>query len=221
MSKNIVECVHWDPEVDAAEQGSRKQNLFWIVIAASAVVIVLALSSLIFFWPGGGSSEEPSGETTLAQGDPSQPDEQVTQAPIPVEDDLNLTRGMTLYQQQSYAEAIAAFALALESNPESAAAYMYRGQCHFSLSDYNKAIVDFTQALRRAPDNAQPLIMRGGSYFFLNCYPEAISDLTAALEMKLPGDSAYSAYSYRARAYEAMGEYALAQADYTAAANLQ
>jgi len=211
MSKNdIVECVHWDPEVDVPAQAARKKNL-WVLLAGVLVVIAVAVGvSLLLFLP----KREPGPELPTEPGqatqyeEPTDPGPGQTQPP-PAEDPV-LARGIELYNSGSYAQAIVALNQALVNQPDSGAAYTYRGLTQFSMGNYQAAIQDFTQAMIRMGESAELRTLRGTSYYMEKLYPEAIGDLTRAVELN-PGS--VNAYTYRALAYEATGRMDLAAAD--------
>ena len=210
MSKDIVECVHWDPEVDPVVQATRKKNN-WVWLACGLAVLAVAVGvSLWLFLP----HREPlptdptteSGQTT----DPSivtgvQP--QPTQPPL---EDPTLTQGIALYNAGSYGQALDVLNQAVIIQPDSGAAYTYRGLTQFSLANYLSAIQDFTQSMKRMGESAELRTLRGTSYYMQGLYPEAIGDLTRAIELD---PNSRNAYTYRAMAYEATGRVDLATAD--------
>ena len=208
MSKDIVDCIHWDPEVDSVAQ---RQNSRWILLAGALVVAAVAVGvSLLLFLPKRAPVDPEltteSGQTTTAEGQ-TDPGLQ-TQPQTP--EDPGLTRGKELYTSGNYALALISLNQALVADPESGETYAYRGFTQFSLGNYREAISDLTQAMRRMNPTAELALMRGTSHYMLQLYPEAISDLTQTLELS-PGNA--NALTYRALAYEATGKMDLAQAD--------
>ncbi|MCL2301467.1 MAG: tetratricopeptide repeat protein [Firmicutes bacterium] len=213
MSKDIVECVHWDPEVAPARQASQLKNR-WILLAGGLVVLAVAVGiSLMIFLP---KREQPgpipsdyttqAGQTLPAgQTEPGEPETQ------PAADDPALAQGMELYKKGDYQSALANLDMALAKDPESGMAYAYRGMTKFALLDYQAAVQDFTQAIRRVDTpNPQLISTRGIAYYMLGHYPEAIGDLSRAIELD-PANK--NAYTYRAMAYESTGRLDLAAAD--------
>ena len=212
MSKNdIVDCVHWDPEVDPVAKTARQNNR-WVLLAGALVVAAVAVGvSLLLFLP----EREPvpaeptteAGQATSAEGwtDPGPAQTQ----PLP-DDNPALTQGKELYDSGNYAMALLSLDQALAADPESGAAYTYRGLTQFSLGKYQEAVQDFTQAMFRMDPSAELMLMRGTSNYMLQLYPEAIGDLTRAIELN-PGS--VNAYTYRALTYEATGRPDLAAAD--------
>jgi len=218
MSKdNIVECVHWDPEVVPMQQASQLKNR-WVLIAGGLTVLAVAVGiSLLIFLPkreppGPPEMTTEAGQATLTIGQPEQ-GEPETQPPA---GDPALAQGMELYKAGSYQVALSNLDMALANNPESDMAYAYRGMTQFALLNYTAAVQDFTQAIRRvdAP-NAQLISTRGIAYYMLGHYPEAIGDLSRAIEID-PANK--NAYTYRAMAYEATNRHDLAAADKAMAA---
>ena len=211
MSKDIVECVHWDPEVDVPAQAARQKNR-WILIAGALVVAAVAVGvSLLLFLP----KREPipieppteSGQATLP---PGQTEPVQTQPPAPPEQNPILARGIEYYNSGNYALALPTLNQAIVADPESGAAYTYRGLTQFATGNYQDSIQDFTQAMMRMGESAELATLRGTAYYMQALYPEAIGDLTRAIELN-PGSA--NAYTYRAMAYEATGRMDLAAAD--------
>ena len=210
MSKNdIVECVHWDPEVDIPAQAARQKNR-WVLLAGVLVVIAVAVGvSLLLFLPRQDTGPiEPlaePGQTTYA---PDLTEETRTQPP-PAEDPY-FAQGKRFYDSGNYAQAIVALNQSIAANPDSGAAYTYRGLSQFSMGSYQAATQDFYQAMVRMGESAELYTLRGTSYYMLGQYTEAIGDLTKGIELN-PGS--VNAYTYRALAYEATGRMDLAAAD--------
>ena len=214
MSKdNIVECVHWDPEVDIPAQAARKKNL-WVLIAGVLVVVAVGLGvSLALFRPDREPIAEPPTEygqaTTAAwQTDPF-PGQQTQPPAAPAEDPV-FVQGKVFYENGNYAAALHSLNQAVMNHPDSGAAYTYRGLTQFSLGSYQASIQDFTHAMIRMGESAELRTLRGTAYYMEKLYPEAIGDLTRSIEMS-PGN--VNAYTYRALAYEATGRMDWAQAD--------
>jgi len=210
MKNDIVECVHWDPEVDPVAQAARKNNR-WVLLAVSLSIVAVAVGvSLVLFLP---KREPPPIEppteagqatTTAWQNDPGDPGQ-----PPPAENPF-FEQGKAFYESGNHAQALIALDQAIAAQPDSGAAYTYRGLTQFSMGQYQESIQDFTQAMIRMGESAELRTLRGTAYYMQSLYPEAISDLTQAIELN-PGN--VNAYTYRAMAYEATGRMDLAQAD--------
>jgi len=217
MSKDIVECVHWDPETDPARQvqlASRMKSR-WILLAGALAVLAVAVSLGLILSKGGDPPvESPVGgdEPTIAAGqtEPGTQPQEVRMEDI----DPALLQGKTMYENGDHAGAIASLDVVLASNPESGEAYTLRGFSYFSQANYENAVTDLTKSLRYSAgpieDSANIITMRGIAYYFLARYPEAIGDLTRALELN-PGNT--NAYTYRALCYDSTGRMDLAAAD--------
>jgi len=213
MSKDIVECVHWDPEVDPMAQATRQKNR-WILVAGALVVAAVAVGmSLLLFLPErepgpieppteSGQATQPTGQTDPVPGQ--------TQPPAPPVEDPLLAQGRDYYNSQNYPAALNALNQAIAIDPASGAAYTYRGLTQFATGNYQASIQDFTQAMMRMGESAELVTLRGTSFYMQALYPEAIGDLTRAIELN-PGNA--NAYTYRAMAYEATGRMDLAAAD--------
>jgi len=215
MSKDIVECVHWDPEVDPAQQETRKKNK-WVLLAGGLAVLAVAVTvSLLLFLPGR-EPVSPESPTEAGQFDPlpvnqSEPETQQPGADPALSNDPILAQGIEYYKNANYDAAVSNLNLALASNPESGDAYSYRGLSYFSLGKYEDAVSDLTKALPYLGFRADVLTVRGISYYQMGHFPECIADLTRAIE--LDPMNANNAYTYRAFAYDATGRVAEAAAD--------
>ena len=212
MGKDIVECVHWDPEVDPVMQASRSKNK-WILLAGGLAVVAVAVG--VTLWAVLPKREPVSMEPTtdaqqgslpVSQTDPLQETQQQ-----PTNEDPALAQGRTMYQNGDFMGAVANLDVVLANNPESGEAYTYRGLSYFSLGNYQNAVDDITKALPRGVGmRADIITMRGIAYYQLARYPEAIGDLTRAIELD---PNSTNAYTYRAMAYDATGRSDLAMAD--------
>jgi tetratricopeptide (TPR) repeat protein len=122
-----------------------------------------------------------------------------------------LQEGDTLYNEQRYAEAIAAYTLAISLDPTYALAYNNRGLAYRNLREYQKAIADYDRIIALVSDNALVYNNRGYAYFLLKDYQKAIADFDSALAL----DPNYAiAYNNRGNAYCILGAFARAIADY-------
>jgi len=214
MKNDIVECVHWDPEVDPALQATRKKNS-WVLLAGALAVLAVAVGvSLWLFLPRGEPLPvEPTtdaGQISVGQTEDGMP----AQSQPASQDDPVLAQGIEYYNSGNYGAALNALNQAIAVHPDSGAAYTYRGLTQYVMGNYQAAIQDFTQAMRRMEPNADLTLMRGTAYYTLGLYPESIGDLTRAIELN-PGSG--KAYEARALAYDATGRMDLAAADRAAA----
>jgi len=217
MSKDIVECVHWDPEVDPAQLETRKKNKWVLLAGALAVVAVAVVVSLLIFLPGrrepGPADQtnpaEQTTQNTVYVGQAQPGDQQPGDNPA-LSGDPVLTQGVEYYKSEQYEAAISNLTLALVNDPASGEAYSYRGLSYFSQGKYEDAVADLIQARRYLGERSDVLTVRGISYYFMGRFPECIGDLTRALELD-PVNT--NALTYRAYAYDATGRADLAAAD--------
>jgi len=203
----------------------RNKNKIIAIVAVAVIAAVAVMAYLVLFGPLGrwmSPSIPPDDPEATTDGMPGYPDytgyvpqtggEGLAPPVQPGEEDPNLRFGITQYESGQYAQAIGTLNQVLAGNPSSVEAYTYRGLSNFMLEKYHDAITDFTNALRNAPGKGADIVaLRGGSYYRAGYYPEAIRDLSDAIASE-PNNK--TAYTYRARTYEAMGQHALASADY-------
>ena len=215
MKNDIVECIHWDPEVDAVYQESNKKNR-WILIGGAIVIVIVAVAvSIALFSSPKEDDPAATGETTTEMGQatdaPEAPtDPAQTQPPAPPAEDPILTQGIAQYNSGSFPEALATLNQAIAMQPQSGLAYTYRGLTNYSSGSYQAAVQDFTQAMIITGESAELVALRGQAHYMLALYPEAIGDLSRAIALD-PGN--VNAYTYRALSYDATGQTALAAAD--------
>jgi tetratricopeptide (TPR) repeat protein len=136
-------------------------------------------------------------------------------------------RGSVYYDKKDYDKAISDFTEAIRLDPEHIDFYRSRGDAYYDKKDYDKAISDYTEAIRLYPGpkaaaywhrgEANAYYHRGNAYYEKKDYDKAISDYTEVI--RLNPNSAL-AYNSRARAFEAQGKHAEAQADFDKAKQL-
>ncbi len=97
-----------------------------------------------------------------------------------------------------------------------AATHVNRGIIHNERGEYSLALVDFELAIGLRPDLAEAYTSRGVALLGQANYQAAVDQLTLALTFS-PEDPA-KAYYNRAIAYEELGDFHAAYADYRAAA---
>jgi tetratricopeptide (TPR) repeat protein len=114
---------------------------------------------------------------------------------------------------------------AVKYSPDDAEAYRVRGRAHLELQHHSLAMDDFTVYLREEDDGNAAAGRTGPVYYMrglaasrLNELSNAAADLSRAIR-KLPAWP--DAYDARADVYERLGEFARAQADRAAAAELR
>jgi len=123
------------------------------------------------------------------------------------------------YRKGKYAEALADYDQAIRLRPDWGIAYNQRGLVHGAVGEYDKAIVDYTKSIELDTDFEYVYYYnRGCAYDSTGDYARAIADFTAAIKRK--PDYA-SAYRFRGRVHEKMGEKVQAEADLTKARALE
>lgn len=114
-------------------------------------------------------------------------------------------------------EKIKYFTKAIELNPKSAIAYIYRGEVYRIIDRYDLAIEDYSKAIELEPGNADYYSCRGYWYSKSGNYELAINDLSKAIEL----NSANANYhSNRGWWYFNSGKYELAINDFSKAIEL-
>ena len=81
-----------------------------------------------------------------------------------------------------------------------------------SLSRYQDAFADYRSALAIIPDLPEAYVGRGNIYFLAGKLDRAIEDYSRALDLNI--SRAYIAHLNRGMAYEKLGRYDVAEADY-------
>jgi len=135
-------------------------------------------------------------------------------------------RGNAWRGKGDYAKAIADYDLSIKADPRSAFSFQNRGIAKEALGDLDGALADINQAIRLDPTLPQPLINRTAIWRARNDLDRAIADGSEAIRlakdkppvniMTPPNSVLISAYTHRALAYEAKGDYARAKDDYNA-----
>jgi len=119
-------------------------------------------------------------------------------------------KGMKLFRDKKFRQAISSFDSALGSNKSFVKAYVFRGLSYFMLEDHLKAINDLNKALQMDPENVTALFGRGQAYLFIGKSKEAIVDFSSVLT-KQP-ENALS-HLQRGICYYRLGEYKKAVSD--------
>ena len=135
-------------------------------------------------------------------------------------------RGNAWRGKGDYTRAIADYDMSIKSDPRSAFSFQNRGIAKAALGDLDGALADINQAIRLDPTLPQPLINRTAIWRAKNDLDRAIADGTEAIRlarekppvniMTPPNSVLISAYTHRALAYEAKGDYTRAKDDYNA-----
>ena len=85
-------------------------------------------------------------------------------------------RGVSLFEEREWADAIISFTHALAENPELGNAYYYRAYCFVYSQQDDKAVADFTRATRYGVVNANLYYLRAFCYLRLGKPAEALQD---------------------------------------------
>ena len=117
--------------------------------------------------------------------------------------------------------AISHFSNVIMMNPFNEKAYLWRGSVYSTLGDYSNAISDLNKALEigNYQTNVVGYQVRGHTYYRSGDYDKAISDYNTVLEIYPYKDSSDYYFTLRDRgdAYKKLGEYSLAENDYSLA----
>lgn len=92
-------------------------------------------------------------------------------------------RGMELFQEGKWDEAVQAFTQALAGEFNVANAYFYRGTAYHNQGNMDAAIADYSEVMRLSPENATAVGNRGESYRLLGKLDLALADLNAAHQL--------------------------------------
>jgi tetratricopeptide (TPR) repeat protein len=135
-------------------------------------------------------------------------------------------RGNAHRGKGDYAKAIADYDAAIKADPRSVFSFQNRGTSKEALGDLDGALADINQAIRLDPVLPQPLVHRTTIWRARGDFDRAIADGTEAIRlakdkppvniMTPPNSVLISAYTHRALAYEAKGDYEHAKDDYKA-----
>ena len=137
--------------------------------------------------------------------------------------DTYILRGEAYMQSGDYRNAKADFDAALEKDAQNAVAFYDRALLNIRLEDYNAALADINNAMAANTTNPTPVLQlrdlyakRGQLNLWLKNWEGAIADYTNSLA-RPEGVVNPSVYAERAEAYTAVGNYADAINDYSAA----
>ncbi|MBQ4404699.1 MAG: tetratricopeptide repeat protein [Selenomonadaceae bacterium] len=135
-------------------------------------------------------------------------------------DDLEtfIQSGKHNFKKGYYPNALRDLNRALQINPNSAEAYVWRGVVYRYMRKFQEAFSDWEQAIKINPRCEEAYFRRGLAYSDVNNHELAISDYNKVLEIN-PNNK--QAYANRATNYEALGEYKKALADYNRALEME
>ncbi|MBI1786852.1 MAG: tetratricopeptide repeat protein [Acidobacteria bacterium] len=112
------------------------------------------------------------------------------------------------------AQAVDRFSMAIQLDPNFAAAYLNRGLVYQALAKYELAVQDFTWAIEQEPQNALFYWRRAKAHFGLRHYEEAMVDYNQSIQLN-PSDP--RPFLDRGQLHERQGRYREASADFQAA----
>lgn len=128
------------------------------------------------------------------------------------------TRGISYHDLKQYEQAIRDYDKAIELGPYDAYAYNSRAFTYAHIEEFDKAISDIEKSLSLNPDEPNALHTYGFIHLQQKHYEEAIEYFNKALSFD---NELKDAYEDRAKAYRAIDETALAEADEAKAAELE
>jgi tetratricopeptide (TPR) repeat protein len=119
--------------------------------------------------------------------------------------------GESCGQEDQLELAIAYFTKAIKADPNPLTHYFVRRASAYStVKDYKRALLDADRIVATGSGGAWPYQFRAQINVSAKRYREAVADCTQSLRLK-PGEMAV--YQIRAKAYDALGEKALADGD--------
>ncbi len=130
-----------------------------------------------------------------------------------------LKEGLELLEKGNYSKAILSFDSAISKNNNNPEAYLRRGDSLAATSQIHKAIQDYTKAIELDPSLIEAYKKRGLLYLDgLEDCAKAIGDFTKVIHSR---EKDAEVYFSRAKAYDAMKEYANAIEDCDNVINLE
>jgi tetratricopeptide (TPR) repeat protein len=123
----------------------------------------------------------------------------------------HVNRGILHSEQGEYEQAVAAYAKAIEADPELVDAHLGRGEAYRMLDELESALVDCSKALVLDPASAWGYAERGETYRLLGRMEEAMGDCNRAIEL----DPRFAwGYTVRGNVHSDNGDCRQAIADY-------
>lgn len=123
-------------------------------------------------------------------------------------------RGVTYALKRDFQKSLADLDEVIAKKPDHLMAFASRGIVYAAINQPERAIADYSEAIRLDPENAERYVMRAWQSFRM--VRPRIALIDAEIAIRLDPDLA-TAYETRAHIREALGDYALAQADRRAA----
>lgn len=122
-------------------------------------------------------------------------------------------RGIHYYFQEKYEKVIEDFTRYIRLVPDKADAYQMLGIAYLKIKSYDNAIINFDNAIKIDPQMAAAYCYRAEALRLNGKIDEAIEDATKAIELGGDPRTLAEAYKTRGKAYQAMNEDDLADAD--------
>jgi len=97
--------------------------------------------------------------------------------PASAEYEINLNKGIALYLEKNYTEAIESLEIAVKENPESPVANQLLGLSYFQVGNFNESVTYLETAKKLDPGIKDIQLDLGNSYLKLNKYSEAEKEL--------------------------------------------
>jgi Tfp pilus assembly protein PilF len=132
--------------------------------------------------------------------------------------DANISMGAAAVDAGDWNLALDKYNIALTYDPNSSDAHVGRGFIFSQKGKYDDAIAEFDRALKSNPNAGLAYYNGGQTNLARSQFKLAVADFTKAIELE-PNEP--SAYRERARAFENLGELAMAKADIEAASLLE
>ncbi len=129
----------------------------------------------------------------------------------------NLDKGIDAYDYGYYNDSITFLTLYIDTNPNSANAYFWRGASYWELGDLNKSLADFNQSINLNPSDAKCYQWRAAVYHALGDMESALSDLNQSIKLD-PRNSV--TYDLLGMAYYEIGNMDSAIANYNQSISL-
>jgi len=100
--------------------------------------------------------------------------------------------GLSYRHKKDFERAIASYNRALEINPRSKDALLFRGVAYADQAEYDLALRDYNEALRIDPAFVSPYAIRAGTLVKKGDYKGAVADFTRGLELGAGNAALYS-----------------------------
>lgn len=129
-------------------------------------------------------------------------------------------RGILLFYQRKFAQAIEDFDACIEKGLVDAQVYFYRGFCNLMLERFEGASSDFSRALDIHPDWPEALSQRAVAHHKAGRIEEALQDVDQTLQLRGEPRTLARAYNVRGQILMERGQKDLARENFRKAADL-